>query len=361
MLLAFWLGPDKTVLVSGHFKRPSNGQLSLNAVKKWSFVDLWQVVTSIAGIKRVIPPMVPSNGPNVMQTYDIIMLIILASAAIFGAIKGFAWQVASLASIVVSYFVANHFRHDVAKHINAQPPWNVFLAMLLLYFGTSLAIWLVFRMISSSIDKIRLKEFDRQLGAGLGLLKGAVLCCIVTMFAMTLLGPNQKTVIARSKSGQYIAQALAHAGSIMPPEVKEVIGPYIANVERQLEQGRAPEGFPVPLDLQGANGTSLGNDLMRGIGLEANPGQSGNGQTTQGGGILERFLGTSPRTQPAPQATPQNFPQGNPPSGSTNTWYGNDILPTVPSPAPRQPLPNQPILPNQGIPGGTPVLPPLPF
>jgi membrane protein required for colicin V production len=296
-----------------------------------------------------------------MQTYDIIMLIILASAAIFGAIKGFAWQVASFASIVVSYFVANHFRHDVAKHINAQPPWNVFLAMLLLYFGTSLAIWLVFRMISSSIDKIRLKEFDRQLGAGMGLLKGAALCCIVTMFAMTLLGPNQKTVIARSRSGQYIAQALAHAGSIMPPEVKEVIGPYIANVERQLEQGRAPEGFPVPLDFQGANGTSLGNDLMRGIGLENANGQNRNGQNQNSqpapnGGILERFLGTSPRTAPAPQP--------NPPSGSTNTWYGNDILPTAPSAPPRQPLPsppNQPYQPNQGIPGGTPVLPPLPF
>jgi hypothetical protein len=51
MLLAFWLGPDKTVLVLGRFKRPSNGQLSLNVVKKWSFVDLWQVVTKIAGIK----------------------------------------------------------------------------------------------------------------------------------------------------------------------------------------------------------------------------------------------------------------------------------------------------------------------
>jgi membrane protein required for colicin V production len=304
-----------------------------------------------------------------MQTYDIIMLIILASAAIFGAIKGFAWQVASFASIVVSYFVANHFRHDVAKHINAQPPWNVFLAMLLLYFGTSLAIWLVFRMISSSIDKIRLKEFDRQLGAGMGLLKGAALCCIVTMFAMTLLGPNQKTVIARSRSGQYIAQALAHAGSIMPPEVKEVIGPYIANVERQLEQGRAPEGFPVPLDYQGANGTSLGNDLMRGIGLEGGNGQNPNaqnpnGQSASNGGILERFLGTSPRYSPVPQASPQNLPQATAPSGSTNTWYGNDILPTAPAAPPKQPLPNQPnqpYQPNQGFPNGTPVLPPLPF
>jgi len=286
-----------------------------------------------------------------MQTYDILMLIILASAAIFGAIKGFAWQIASLASIVVSYFVANYFRYDVAKHINAQPPWNVFLAMLLLFFGTSLAIWLVFRMVSSSIDKIRLKEFDRQLGAGFGLVKGAAMCCVVTMFAMTLLGPNQKTAIARSRSGQYISQALAHAGSIMPPEVKEVIGPYIANVERELEQGRAPEGFPVPVEFQGANGTNLGNDLMRGIGLQGLNGQNGNGQATSAGGILDRFLGTNP---PA-----TGTPGGQlPPPGGTNTWYGNDILPSAPLPGTPQPIPNQPA---PSVPSGIPVLPPLPF
>ena len=286
-----------------------------------------------------------------MQTYDILMLIILASAAIFGAIKGFAWQIASLASIVVSYFVANYFRYDVAKHINAQPPWNVFLAMLLLFFGTSLAIWLVFRMVSSSIDKIRLKEFDRQLGAGFGLIKGAAMCCVVTMFAMTLLGPNQKTAIARSRSGQYISQALAHAGSIMPPEVKEVIGPYIANVERELEQGRAPEGFPVPVEFQGANGTNLGNDLMRGIGLQGLNGQNGNGQATSAGGILDRFLGTNP---PA-----TGTPGGQlPPPGGSNTWYGNDILPSAPLPGAPRPIPNQPA---PSVPSNIPVLPPLPF
>lgn len=298
--------------------------------------------------------MLPSNGPSAMQTYDILMLIILASAAIFGAIKGFAWQIASLASIVVSYFVANYFRYDVAKHINAQPPWNVFLAMLLLFFGTSLAIWLVFRMVSSSIDKIRLKEFDRQLGAGFGLIKGAAMCCVVTMFAMTLLGPNQKTAIARSRSGQYISQALTHAGSIMPAEVKEVIGPYIANVERELEQGRAPEGFPVPVEFQGANGTNgtnLGNDLMRGIGLQGPNGQNGNGQATTAGGILDRFLGTNP---PA-----TGTPGGQlPPPGATNTWYGNDILPLAPLPGTPQPIPNQPA---PSVPSGIPVLPPLPF
>ena len=67
-----------------------------------------------------------------MQAYDLIMLIVIGMATIFGAIKGFAWQVASLASIIVSYIVAYRFRFDVAAMIQAKPPWNQFLAMLIL-------------------------------------------------------------------------------------------------------------------------------------------------------------------------------------------------------------------------------------
>jgi hypothetical protein len=140
----------------------------------------------------------------------------------------------------------------------------------------------------------------------------------------------------------------------MPAEVKEVIGPYIANVERELEQGRAPEGFPVPVEFQGANGTNgtnLGNDLMRGIGLQGPNGQNGNGQATTAGGILDRFLGTNP---PA-----TGTPGGQlPPPGATNTWYGNDILPLAPLPGTPQPIPKQPA---PSVPSGIPVLPPLPF
>ena len=121
-----------------------------------------------------------------MEIYDIIMLVILAGAAIFGAIKGFAWQLASIASIVVSYFVAYRFREPFSESIQAEPPWNRFLAMLILFIGTALVIWVGFRMISKSIDRMKLREFDRQIGALFGLAKGGLYCILITLFAVTL-------------------------------------------------------------------------------------------------------------------------------------------------------------------------------
>ncbi|RMF44201.1 MAG: CvpA family protein [Planctomycetota bacterium] len=170
-----------------------------------------------------------------MQAYDLLMLIVLATATILGAIKGFAWQVASLASVVVSYIVAYRYRMQVAEYIDADPPWNQFLAMLVLYVGTSFVIWVGFRMISGLIDRVRLKEFDRHLGAVFGFFKGLVYCLLITMFAVSLLGPKQQEAICQSRSGYYISLALDRSAGIMPREIHDVVGPYLAKLDEKLD------------------------------------------------------------------------------------------------------------------------------
>jgi membrane protein required for colicin V production len=189
-----------------------------------------------------------------MQIYDIIMLVILVSATIFGAWKGLAWQVASLAAIFFSYYVAVEYRDQLASNINATPPWNIFLAMLLLYVGTSFIIWLAFRLVAGFIDQVRLKAFDRQIGALFGFAKGIVLCIIITLFAMTLLGDEQRKTIVESRSGYYIAQLLDRAHGVMPSEVHDVLHPYIhAPLNRRLTDDRGGGSGPsdshlIPID-----------------------------------------------------------------------------------------------------------------
>jgi len=173
-----------------------------------------------------------------METYDIVMLVVLVGAALFGAIKGFAWQLASIASITVSYFVAYRFREPISQSIQAEPPWNQFLAMLILYVGTALVIWVLFRMVSGSIDRLRLKEFDRQIGALFGLAKGALYCILITMFAVTLMGDGIREKIVASRSGHYIAQLLDRSQAIIPPEIHEVVQPYLNRFDERFNESQ---------------------------------------------------------------------------------------------------------------------------
>lgn len=170
-----------------------------------------------------------------MEGYDVLMLVLIVVTTLYGAHKGLAWQIASIASIFVSYGAAYRFRGEVASLINAEAPWNMFLAMLVLYVGSSLGIWLLFRLLNDFIERLKLKEFDRQMGALLGFAKGVILCSIVTLFAVTLLGDTQRRAIVRAKSGHYIVRFLHDADPIMPAEIKDVLDPYLENLERRLE------------------------------------------------------------------------------------------------------------------------------
>jgi membrane protein required for colicin V production len=169
-----------------------------------------------------------------LQPYDIVMLAVLTVAMIFGAWKGVAWQVAALASVVVSAAVAVHGSTPLASYFSAHAPWNRFLAMLVLYMATAIAIWLLFRLVSGVIDRVQLKEFDRQLGTLFGLAKGVLYCVIITFFAVTL-SESARQVVLQSKSGELISRGIRNANPILPDDVRTYLGKYIDELDAKLQ------------------------------------------------------------------------------------------------------------------------------
>jgi membrane protein required for colicin V production len=177
-----------------------------------------------------------------MQTYDLLMLLVLVAATIFGFWKGMAWQIASLASLGVSYIASLRFSEQLAPVFGEHAPWNRFVAMLAIYIGTSFFIWTLFRFISGAIDKVRLQSFDKQIGAMFGFAKGVLLCIAVTFFAVTLLPPAQGEAIVGSQSGHYIVALLDKAHSVFPPELHQVLDPYLNKIEQKLNPNFQPHG-----------------------------------------------------------------------------------------------------------------------
>lgn len=182
-----------------------------------------------------------------MQPYDVAMLAVLAAATVFGFLKGMAWQIASLASLVASYFASLHFSGLLAPYVHQPEPLNRFIAMLVIYLATSLAIWLAFRGVSQAIARVKLKEFDRQVGGLFGAAKGVLLCVAITFFAVTLSAKGRELVLA-SRSGHYIAQLLQRANPIMPPEIHALLDPYLRQLETELQpaEGVQPSLLPTP-------------------------------------------------------------------------------------------------------------------
>ena len=172
-----------------------------------------------------------------MATYDILVLIVLATTTCLGAWRGFAWQVASIAALCASCLVAIRFRSDLGPWLPIAAPLNNLVAMLILYMACSLVIWSVFRQIHKLIDRVKLKDFDRQLGALFGLLKGMAICFVVTLFAIALLGERVGTSILGSHAGRWMAGGVDHVQAVMPAELHDVVSPLLERIDDRLEQG----------------------------------------------------------------------------------------------------------------------------
>jgi membrane protein required for colicin V production len=169
-----------------------------------------------------------------VQPYDVFMLGVLFCCALYGAWRGLAWEVTSVAAVVLSVLVAGHFSGPLAPMLSSEAPWNRFLAMLVLYIATSLGIWLAFRVLANFVNRLQLKEFDRQLGALAGAAKGALWCIVITFFTVTLSEPARQTVL-RSRSGYYIAVATHRAMPLLPRELRDVLGKYIEELDEKLD------------------------------------------------------------------------------------------------------------------------------
>ncbi|QGJ69572.1 Colicin V production protein [Planctomycetales bacterium 10988] len=186
-----------------------------------------------------------------LHYYDIFMLVVLVAATMWGLWKGMAWQVASLSSLLLSYVVALRLSPMLAPYIAAESPWNRYLAMFIVYLGTSAAIWLIFHQVRKMIERVRLQEFDRQVGALIGLAKGLVLCLAITFFAVTLSDQARETIL-QTRSGYYAAVIMQKANSVLPEGFQDTLNSYFDRVEGikelqgQLKPIESLESFNVP-------------------------------------------------------------------------------------------------------------------
>jgi membrane protein required for colicin V production len=227
-----------------------------------------------------------------MQAYDVFMLTVIGAAIAWGAFKGLAWQVASIASIGLSYFVAVNFRGPVSQFFHYDPPeWNNLLAMLVLYIGTSVVIWVAFNLIRDFLEKVQLKEFDRQIGGLVGGVKGILICTVITMFTVGLGTETQRQAVVTSRSGYYIARLLEKVEPLLPAEYQQQLAQTINQLEQRhgVAQGTYQQGLQLPFSWrpsQDGGWTTTQPEYGQNNSFGSGWGQSSNQATGQGSGWL---------------------------------------------------------------------------
>ncbi|HVJ69302.1 MAG TPA: CvpA family protein, partial [Caulifigura sp.] len=161
--------------------------------------------------------------------YDIAVLGVLVYSMARGASRGFIFQLATMAGIILCLMFAETFSGIVGPHISLQPPYNEWVTMFGAYLFFSFVAFGAARMLTKGIEEAGLKEYNAHLGAVFGLAKGIVVCLVITFFLATLDATHN--VIATSKSGYYAAVTMQKIHPIMPEKLHDALNRYIHSLD----------------------------------------------------------------------------------------------------------------------------------
>lgn len=164
-----------------------------------------------------------------LSLYDGVMLAIVVFCVIQGAIKGMAWQLAPIASLVMGYLFGVPLSAATAPWFG-QPPLNRVFALIVMYMLVSLGVYLIARSLRESIEKMKLVEFDRHLGAILGGVKGLLFTTVLTV-AFVCVSPTAAGLIVNSESRSIAENVIDTVSPLLPPDVLQVIAPYLTPIE----------------------------------------------------------------------------------------------------------------------------------
>jgi membrane protein required for colicin V production len=149
------------------------------------------------------------------------LLAVLALSVLVGLWRGLVFELMSLVGWLVAYVGAQALSPQLAPHVPVGAPGSALhqgAAFALAFIGL-LIVWAVLaRLLRLLIHATPLTAIDRTLGAGFGLLRGALLLLVVaTVVTFTPAARSQPW--QDSQGANWLGQALRGLKPVLPTEV----------------------------------------------------------------------------------------------------------------------------------------------
>lgn len=156
----------------------------------------------------------------VFNWFDILLLVIIAITVIIGAVRGFLRQIIGLTAVILGLFLAIKY-YSYAGDIFAFIRNEIFAQLLgfFLIFVTVLCIGWAINLLLAKAIRGPFKSMNRLLGAGLGLVKGVIICTVV-VFGFLVFPVNAKA-LENSQLAPYCIEIASVAYNLIPQELKD--------------------------------------------------------------------------------------------------------------------------------------------
>lgn len=115
---------------------------------------------------------------------DLVLLIIIGGSLLLGLLRGLVGTLVSTAAWLLAGWVAFQFGSELAFWLSGDGTptmTELFGCYALSFVSVMVAVALIGALIRSMVQSVGLSGLDRLLGAGLGLLRGAFLACLLVL------------------------------------------------------------------------------------------------------------------------------------------------------------------------------------
>lgn len=162
-----------------------------------------------------------------MTTIDIVILIVLVAGAIVGFTKGFLKQLADLLGLVAGLLIAKALYATVAERFFLPLTDSLTvaqgIAFVVIWLAVPLAFLLLATLLTKAMEAVALGWVNRLLGAGLGLLKSALLVSLLICVVEYIDSDN--TLLKRTKKQESVLYyPMEKFAGIFLPAAREVAG-----------------------------------------------------------------------------------------------------------------------------------------
>jgi membrane protein required for colicin V production len=160
-----------------------------------------------------------------MNWFDLVLLVILAASVMTSFRKGLSREVIGLASVVVALLCGVWF-YGLAGGLLTPYVSSPGVAHLLGFFIVFVGVMLVGGIVSAIVGRFLrvtgLSFFDHILGAGFGLLRGALIAIALVTGVMAFSPAGQPpSAVVRSKIAPYAVDGARVVASVAPHELRE--------------------------------------------------------------------------------------------------------------------------------------------
>lgn len=152
---------------------------------------------------------------------DVSLLVFIALSVVFGLVRGLVFELLSAVGWVVAFFAAQWLTPRAAPYLHVGEPGsdlNHGVTFACAFIATLIAWSLAARLMRALIHATPLSLLDRVLGAGFGLVRGAlVLLALASAIGLT---PLRKSLAwQQSEGATWLNAALHGIKPLLPPDL----------------------------------------------------------------------------------------------------------------------------------------------